>query len=281
MDFLRWLEAHGGLCTIEAAFEHTSKAALDPLRGSQVWAPLRGWVALVGMRDARTRALQLGGVLSCLSALALLDIWVPTKERMHVRIVRKTHSARTKATATDDDVVTHRLRLRHLQERPARGVDDVLIALRVAAVCVCSLDLVTIVGDAVVKQRVTLEQVRDLAAELPQRIRPGLLAISGLSQSCTEVRVAELLRRARIRFEQQAQLLPDVRVDFAIGRVVVECDSRLWHGGNEYYERDRARDAKLVAAGYIPVRLSYHQVMDGDPLAVIRAAIAAARQRPE
>ncbi len=89
-----------------------------------------------------------------------------------------------------------------------------------------------------------------------------LAALTGESGSCSEARFAEVLRRARIRFRQQVAVLPGIRVDFLIGRrLVVECDSRTWHGGNVNYERDRRRDAKLAAAGYIVIRLSYQQVM--------------------
>ncbi|WAC67345.1 DUF559 domain-containing protein [Agrococcus sp. SL85] len=275
MRFLDWLHDVGGLCSLEAALDRVGRAELDSMRGTNVWAPLRGWIALVGVRDARTAALGLGGVLSCLSLLRSLGIWTPEDARLHVRVVRRTHSDRTAASAARADAILHRLRERHHERRPTLGVDSVLDAIAAAATCVGRLDLITIVGDAVAKGFVTVPELRCLVATLPQRGRAGLLAIDGRSESCSEARLAELLRLARIAFRQQVAVLSGIRVDFLIGaRLVVECDSRLWHGGTTNYERDRERDARLAAAGYVVIRVSYRSVMErGDEIvARIRAA---------
>ncbi|SDR89703.1 endonuclease domain-containing protein [Agrococcus carbonis] len=263
MDFLDWLRSNGGLCSIERALDRTTREHLDSLWGSVIWAPLRGWVALVGVVDDRTRALRLGGLLSCVSALAASDIWVPPDDRLHVRIRRSTNSARVDATQEDGEVVSHRLLRGRHEPRPPLGTDDLITALAVAARCVEALDLVTMAGDALAKRRITRAALHRLARTLPARLCTALLAVTGASESCSEARFAELLRRARIRFQQQVQVLPGIRVDFLIGRrLIVECDSRAWHGGNVHYERDRRRDAQLSAAGYVVVRVSYQQVMD-------------------
>ena len=50
-------------------------------------------------------------------------------------------------------------------------------------------------------------------------------------------------------------------VDLLIGgRLVLELDSRDHHTGESNYESDRTRDRKLVAQGYLPMRVTYGQV---------------------
>lgn len=282
MAFLEWLEGHGGLCTIEAALDQIPRDELDAMRGSTIWSPLRGWVARIGVVDERTRALQHGGVVSCASAFAAAGAWVPEDDRLHVRVRRSTNSERVDASGDDPGIVVHRLRRRHPQQRPASGVDPLRTALVVASGCLAPVDLVTMAGDAVAKRLLALPDVHAVAAELPPRARVPLAAITGESGSCSEARFAEVLRRARIRFRQQVAVLPGIRVDFLIGRrLVVECDSRTWHGGNVNYERDRRRDAKLAAAGYIVIRLSYQQVMHETDavLAQIRTLLSSRAER--
>lgn len=281
MAFLTWLEQHGGLCTIEAALDRIPRDELDAMRGSTIWSPLRGWVALVGVVDERTRALQRGGVVSCVSAFSASDAWVPEDDRLHIRIRRSTHSVRTDDTEADAAIVAHRLPRKHSQQRPAAGIDPLPAALVVASGCLAPLDLVTMAGDAVAKQLLPLPELRTAAAVLPASIRAALEAMTGDSGSCSEARLAEVLRRSRIRFRQQVTVLPGIRVDFLIGRrLIVECDSRAWHGGNIHYERDRRRDAQLAAAGYIVLRVSYQQVM-GETAAVLAQIRTLLRSRAE
>lgn len=45
-------------------------------------------------------------------------------------------------------------------------------------------------------------------------------------------------------------------------RLVVETDGRAFHGTRAAFERDRARDAQLMVAGYRVVRFTYRQVIE-------------------
>ncbi len=60
-------------------------------------------------------------------------------------------------------------------------------------------------------------------------------------------------------------------VDFlwADARVVVETDGRSFHSTRAAFERDRARDALLVASGYRVLRFTYRQVV-WEPEVVVR-----------
>jgi very-short-patch-repair endonuclease len=50
-------------------------------------------------------------------------------------------------------------------------------------------------------------------------------------------------------------------------RLIVELDGFSFHGHRAAFERDRARDAALQAAGYRVIRLT-HRRLEGEPAAV-------------
>jgi very-short-patch-repair endonuclease len=62
-----------------------------------------------------------------------------------------------------------------------------------------------------------------------------------------------------------------------LGRMlVVEFDSRKWHGDRRAFENDRRRDQDLVVAGYRVIRVTARQ-LEQEPLGVIaRLAVALA-----
>lgn len=264
MDFLHWLEMMGGVCTTAAAREHITARTLRQLRDTgALWVPLRGWVALDGIRNDVTHALELGGVVSCVSAFRAHGIWTPHgDERVHIRVHRDTHSDRVDTTAQRAGTLLHRLHRGIAEERPWDGIDRVQTALAVASGCVADSDLVA-AADAALNQR----KVRPAALhELAKQLRGGrgrtLLQASALSGSGTESVFASMMRRRRIRFVQQPELLPGEFFDFLIGRsLVIEIDSLEWHGSREQMAKDRVRDAKLTALGYRVVRFTYEQVM--------------------
>ena len=69
----------------------------------------------------------------------------------------------------------------------------------------------------------------------------------------------------------------EVDVLFPRERVIVELDGRRFHDTDQRFEADRARDARLVAAGYVVLRFTYRRLRE-EPLAVI-AELAAALSR--
>ena len=101
MDFLDWLDVMGGVCTTTAARAHLSAPELRALRDrGELWVPLRGWLALRGVRNDTTRALELGGVITCVSAFRVHGLWTPHgDDHLHVRVHRSTHSVRVVSAA--------------------------------------------------------------------------------------------------------------------------------------------------------------------------------------
>ena len=66
-------------------------------------------------------------------------------------------------------------------------------------------------------------------------------------------------------------------VDFLWRRsgLVVETDGYRYHGGRASFEHDRARDAKLAAAGFEVMRFSWRQIADepDEVVAALRARL--------
>jgi alkylated DNA nucleotide flippase Atl1 len=82
-----------------------------------------------------------------------------------------------------------------------------------------------------------------------------------------EARFAELLIGAGLPLPERERDLGDSdrwmgRVEFVFPdqRVLVECDSRKYHGSHSAIEDDRARTNAFVAAGYRVLRLTWHMI---------------------
>lgn len=98
------------------------------------------------------------------------------------------------------------------------------------------------------------------------------------SDSGPESIVRQRLRAAGIRVSQQVQFAVG-RVDMRVEgtRVLIEVDSRGFHDSHEARERDRFRDAELVAMNFVVIRLSFQRIFTEWAwcLRIIRSAIAA------
>jgi very-short-patch-repair endonuclease len=95
-------------------------------------------------------------------------------------------------------------------------------------------------------------------------LREVLLDASGeISDSEAEDRMDELIRTADLpRPVRQARPL-GFRVDrlWPEARLIVEVDGFRFHSQRRAWERDRDRDARLVAAGYLVIRVSRRQIV--------------------
>ena len=280
MDFLDWLDVMGGVCTTTAARAHLSAPELRALRDcGELWVPLRGWLALRGVRNDTTRALELGGVITCVSAFRVHGLWTPHgDDHLHVRVHRSTHSVRVVSAADRDGTTLHRLHRRVPEHRPWDGIDTVLTSLAAASSCVAADDLLAAADSALQHGKAEREQLHALAKQLRGPRGRTLEHASKLSGSGTESIFAAMLRRARIRFVQQPELLPGEFFDFLIGKsLVIEIDSLEWHGSREQMAKDRRRDAQLTALGYRVVRFTYEQVAF-EPELVLRTVLDLVRR---
>jgi very-short-patch-repair endonuclease len=104
-------------------------------------------------------------------------------------------------------------------------------------------------------------EVSDLIAGAPRRSAPGLSRFDPRSESGTETRVRLFLARLGYGVRPQVVIRGIGRVDLLVGEsLIIECDSRAHHTGEETYRRDRERDLVAAALGYRVIRLTWEQV---------------------
>lgn len=215
----------------------------------------RGWYALPSANPDVVRAVRVGGAVTCLSALAQHGVWVPPTPDLHVRM-----SEHHRTTGLPVGVK----RCRSGRTAPALAVDPLPVALTPAMGCLDD-EGVVVVFDSIRNLRLLpFPELVGLTHNQPERIRRLLSHTVPNSQSGTESMVRYRLQQHRVKAQPQV-VIPGVgRVDLLVGdRLVLEMDSHEHHTGITNYTRDRERDRALVRLGYLVVRLTYHQVVQG------------------
>jgi very-short-patch-repair endonuclease len=101
-------------------------------------------------------------------------------------------------------------------------------------------------------------------------------ASAGITRSVAEQRLLSLIRAADLPapLVNRRLLGYEVDVHWPAARLVVEVDGYRFHGTRAAFERERVRDGRLHAAGFLVIRVTWRQ-LEREPLAVI-ARIAAA-----
>lgn len=160
------------------------------------------------------------------------------------------------------------------------------------------MDLAAVLGDRALERAVNEALVRRLTSEaelqatlrrLPGRRGVPLLrallersAGPALTRSEAEVRLLDLVRRGQLpRPETNVAVLGhEVDVLWRSQRLVVEIDGYAFHSSRAAFERDRARDAKLLASGWRVLRITWRQLVDEPEAALVRiAGLLAGRSR--
>ena len=215
----------------------------------------RGWYAFPGADPEGVRAVASGGVLGCVSALKFYGVWDLHQSRLHVHrseFGRRRGGGRVCWCRPVGDRCS-----------PSSGVDDVVDALRSASCCVADEDFVVVVDSAIDRGLVSRAEVVQCLSGISDRV-DRLLGLTDRAESGTESLVRLRLRARNIIVWPQVSIPGVGRVDFLIGkRLVLEVDSVEHHLSRQNYQRDRVRDQKLVALGYLVVRVTWEQVMSG------------------
>lgn len=119
--------------------------------------------------------------------------------------------------------------------------------------------------------RLTSEaEMRSLLQRLPKHKGAGrmrrLLAASsgGFSRQAAEKRLLALIREAGLPEPHRNRRVHGIELDFHWPelRLNVEVDGYRWHSTKERLNRDRERDARLIAAGIRVLRISYDQLAE-------------------
>jgi len=99
-----------------------------------------------------------------------------------------------------------------------------------------------------------------------------------LTRSEAERRLLELVRAARLALPESNVALQGHEVDFLWrhANLVVEVDGYAFHSSRRSFERDRRRDAELMAAGHRVLRVTWRQLTDEPEALVATLATALA-----
>jgi very-short-patch-repair endonuclease len=158
------------------------------------------------------------------------------------------------------------------------------------------VDLAGVVSDWTLRgafERAAQRRLLDIAA-IEASMDPGRLGVGSLRALVEEWRrAAPVAKRGRLKSPLEAKVLPlllrrylpapvlNAPVKIANGRIevdflwpeqrlVVEADSRDFHGTAVAFERDRWRDRELVQAGYTVLRVTHRQA-EQEPTAIAEA----------
>jgi very-short-patch-repair endonuclease len=136
-------------------------------------------------------------------------------------------------------------------------------------------ELERLVGEALGTQTLTRREL-ERAVELQPHHR-GAVALSTALQDDprytregAERRLLALIRAARLPLPETNVMLHGYEVDmlWREQRLIVEIDSFWHHAQRPKFERDRVRDADLLAAGYRTLRVTW-RALDREPFATI------------
>jgi hypothetical protein len=262
--------------------------------------PVRpGWFARPGAAPDAIRAVRVGGAATAHTAARIRMLWTPP-DRRHaafrrgdpprapvLRVAVPETSAMRRMRDPDDPArpLTERTDVRLLWSDPAmvrearpHGVVPVLVMLRDLFRTEPPELALAVVDSALRNRYLRAADLPALAAMLPAHLRPVLAQADPRAQSGTETIARFLLRAAGLRVEPQFEVATAGFVDLLVeGRVIVECDSREWHDGDEAYEEDRRRDLVAVRGRYRVVRATWYRVLFRWPEveAAVFAALAA------
>ena len=231
-----------------------------------------GWFRGDPAQPEVVRAVRAGGVLACRSALRLHGVWVPADGVLHIR--RSEHHSGTSLPSGYRECHPYP----RCTARIVRSVDPFPLALQTALRCADDDTSVVLMDSALRRGLIESSDLSSLLGCPSDRAFRLIDRIDVAAESGTETYVRLRLRRRGVRLRSQVTIADVGRVDFLVGdRLVIEVDSRAHHTSEEAYARDRRRDRRLVALGYIVIRLTYEDVLfqwpeaEADILTVLRA----------
>lgn len=227
-----------------------------------------------------------GAAVSGRAALALLG--VPGYKEGPVEVTQPRRPSRRYKVADEHST-------RFFPERHVRVIDGIPVMCVERAVFdvsgrVSQRRTKHLVKTVVGRRLTTLAKLATVLAETGAFGRPGTkmlrvvlaeLAREPLTESELEDLVLAVLRAAGIELPLRqvgvgGTTAPIGRIDFLyrLARVVIEADSKRWHGDWVATEADHRRDALLTAAGYHVIRTNWGQLVD-EPELFVNAVLGA------
>ncbi|WP_248175598.1 MULTISPECIES: endonuclease domain-containing protein [unclassified Microbacterium] len=221
-------------------------------------------------------AVAAGGVLTCVSALRLLGVFVLDEPGLHVRV--DPHSTRLPPAP---GIVRHWLPPIDAPQRHGACADPMDMVAH-AVRCQPPRAAIATLDSALHLGLIPESDVPRVFAALPRRYRPLRMLIDPRAESGPETLARLLLRGLSRRVEIQVRIDGVGRVDLLVdGWLVIECDSEAHHSGPRAYRTDRSRDLALAERGYAMLRLSATDLMwhPERVIAAVRGLMATRRRR--
>jgi very-short-patch-repair endonuclease len=263
------------------------------LRVGRLHALHRG-VYLVGHSDAPPHAHEMAAILACgpsavLSHGSAARLWrlLPLTQlsSLHVTVVKKDPGPKP-------GIVVHRVA--RLDPREARTCNRVPVTTPSRTL----LDLAATVSPPELERAAAEAQVRrlvrgrDLLALLVRNPRHrGAATLRALIESEADPAMTRSEAERRFLSLIRAAELPAPEVNVRVGRhevdflwresgLVVEVDGFRFHSSTAAFERDRARDAELLALGFHVMRVTWRQIVTRPEAMLVRLAQAIAAGSP-
>ncbi len=146
------------------------------------------------------------------------------------------------------------------------------------------------VGHAIAHHHVTVSTLESVVIQHSEHGRAGIVALRNAvdrwaidakpTDSLLESTMRRLITRYRLPPVEFHPRICGHEVDFRVidAPIILECDGWAYHGvQRETFERDRTRDAELIAQGWIVVRFTYRAITARPRETADRIAAAVAR----
>ena len=242
----------------------------------------------------RVAAARVGGLLAGPSAAATYGLWSGTDQRLHISVGPNSGRLRTNTPpsfrgrgALTPDTSARPIELHWIEGGavPERGPECWRVTFESClrqTVAWCDTETaIACLDTALGVAGCTREGIAAIFAFATASDRLTASQCRYGSESGSESLVRQRLDVLGIPYRQQVEIPFVGRVDFGLvgTRILIEVDSWKYHGDRNSFERDRRRDAELVARGFTVIRLTYQRVMTDWPWCerMILAAIAAQR----
>jgi len=263
--------------------------AIEHRLASGRWQRLHKGVYLIGPAPPTLSARAWAAVFSCgdgsvLSHRTAAALWrlLPAEEELHIAVAGRNPGVRR-------GVTVHRVIELPAGEITTRGD----LPLTTPARTICDLaateplrDVEAALAEARIHRLATDAQIKAVIQRAPTR--PGAPIIRTLLEAeddsgYTRSRAERLLRDLIAKSNLERPLFNEPLLGYVVDalwpkqRLIVEVDGYTYHHHRAAFERDRARDQRLIAAGYRVIRVTWLQLRDR-PIAVITTIAQALAQ---
>ncbi|WP_081416298.1 endonuclease domain-containing protein [Gryllotalpicola ginsengisoli] len=245
----------GGAARVRSTDRRTKRALARGVACRRLLRVRNGWYSLPGADPAAVAAVRVGGVRTSTSATRAGGLWTWDDGKLHVAV--PLHASRLRLPRAASLCV-------HWCAELVTGANALPLAVVLLHVAMCQLfeNAVAVIDSALNKRLISMRSLETAFAGAPERCRRLLAWCDAASQSGTESLVRVRLRRLGIAVRTQVPIPGVGFVDLLVGnRLVIECDSREFHDKADSYAKDRERDLELIRQGYLPLRLTYGQIL--------------------